>query len=147
MSLSHNPSRLQILVAQRPGGADDVKDDELFGEGELDAFLRSDGEVEGLREVFGWTEGIEVEEEAEPSQKTGKGQKGRTKKSGTKRVNMDALARVLQADPSSEDKDDMEHFAIDINDAAGLEEIEEWRPLSPDASAHYDSMDLYDEEH
>jgi transcription factor IIIB subunit 2 len=149
LSLSHIPSRLELLVAQR--GAEGVEDDELFAEGELDGFLRSESEIEGLREVLGWKEGIGVaEEEADSGKKTEKRQKNGTKKSGTTRVDMDALAKVLHTD-LGEDKDDMHHFDFDITSTTGLEEIEEWRPLSPgDKGAYaysYDGMDRYDEEY
>jgi len=149
LSLSHIPSRLELLVAQL--GAEGVEDDELFAEGELDGFLRSESEIEGLREVLGWKEGIGVaEEEADSGKKTEKRQKNGTKKSGTTRVDMDALAKVLHTD-LGEDKDDMHHFDFDITSTTGLEEIEEWRPLSPgDKGAYaysYDGMDRYDEEY
>ena len=146
LSLSHTPTRLQLLVAQRVGGAEDVGDDELFAEGELDDFLRSENEVERLKQVFGWEEGTDVVDELDTRKKTGKGQKSVTKRSGTTRVDMDALAKVLQGD-LDEDKNDMQHPDFDITTTAGLEEIEEWRPLSPDPYAYfYDGMDRYDEE-
>jgi len=115
----------------------------------LDGFLRSEDEIAGLREVLGWKEGT-VEEEADSSKKTEKGQKGATKKSGTTRVDMDALAKVLHTD-LGEDKDDVHHFDLDMTSTSGLEEIENWRPLSPgDKGAYaysYDGMDRYDEEY
>lgn len=146
LSLSHKPSRLQLLVAQRPGGAEDVKDNELFAEGELDGFLRSEGEVEGLREVLGWKEGGVTEDKADPVGKMGTEQKHTPKKSGTKRVNMDALSKVLQGDQG---EDDMLHLDFGITNTVGLEEIEEWRPLSPDGQGKFshDGMDRYDEEY
>jgi len=50
---------------------------------------------------------------------------------------------VLQSDLSG-DKNDMRNFDFDNANAAGLEEIEEWRPLSP---GPYDEFDRYDEEY
>jgi len=144
LSLSHIPSRLQLLTAQRVGGAEDVGDDELFAEGELDGFLRSENEVEQLRQVLGWEEGTHVEEELDSSEKTIKGLKRAVKKSGTTRVDMDALAKLLQGD-LDEDTNDMQLPDFDIISTAGLEEIEDWRPLSPDGGEPF-GMDRYDEE-
>jgi transcription factor IIIB 90 kDa subunit len=143
LSLSHIPTRLQLLVAERDGGADDVGDDELFAEGELDDFLRSEDEVEGLRRVLGWEEG---KEEPDSAEKTGKGPKSATKKSGTKRVDMDAFAKLLQGSLDG-DKNDTDHLDFDITNTAGPEEIEEWRPLSPECkdALAYDDMDRYEE--
>jgi transcription factor IIIB subunit 2 len=137
-----------MLAAQREGGAEDVGDDELFAVGELDSFMRSEDEVEGLREILGWEEGIIAPGESDIAKKTGKGPKNATKKSGTRRVDMDALARVLQSD-LGEDKDPMQLLDFDITNTAGLEEIEEWRPLSPNGKGTFgypcDGME-YDEE-
>jgi transcription factor IIIB 90 kDa subunit len=149
LSLSHIPSRLQLLAAQRVGGAENVRDDELFGEGELDGFLRSEDEVEQLRQVLGWEEGTNVEEESDSGAKMNKGPKRAMKQSGTTRVDMDALAKLLQGD-LDEDKNDIQPPDFDITSTAGLEEIEDWRPLSPDGGDPfpylYDGMDRYDEE-
>jgi transcription factor IIIB subunit 2 len=138
-----------LLAAQRVGGAENVRDDELFGEGELDGFLRSEDEVEQLRQVLGWEEGTNVEEESDSGEKMNKGPKRAMKKSGTTRVDMDALAKLLQGD-LDEDKNDIQPPDFDITSTAGLEEIEDWRPLSPDGGDPfpylYDGMDRYDEE-
>jgi transcription factor IIIB 90 kDa subunit len=140
LSLSRIPTRLQLLAAQREGGAEDVRDDELFAEGELDGFLRSEVEVEGLREMLGWVEGITPSEELDISKK---GLKSTTKRLGTRRVDMDALAKVLQSDLGKDD-DDMHLPDFDINNSAGLEEIEEWRPPSPGGKDAFEYQ--YDEE-
>lgn len=140
LSLSRIPTRLQLLAAQREGGAEDIRDDELFAEGELDGFLRSEVEVEGLREMLGWVEGIAPSEELDI---TKKGLKSIMKKLGTKRVDMDVLAKVLQSD-LGKDNDDMHLPDFDINNSAGLEEIEEWRPPSPGGKGAFEYQ--YDEE-
>lgn len=57
------PTRLQLLASLRGGATEDkISDDELFLEGELDKLLRSDEEIEVLRNIFGWPEGEENED-------------------------------------------------------------------------------------
>lgn len=48
-------SRLQQLVVSR-GGESNVGDDELFDEGELESFFRSEDEVNKIHGLFGWNE-------------------------------------------------------------------------------------------
>lgn len=144
LSLSGRPTRLQLLVAEREGGADDVADDELFAEGELDGLVRSEEEVKRLKDVFGWEEATDMANEPDSAKKA----PSSTKKSGTRRVDMDALSKVLQGDLDG-DNDDMHQLDFDITNTAGLEEIEDWRPPSPSRGAFaysYDGMDRYDEE-
>ncbi|KAI8999003.1 hypothetical protein BD414DRAFT_454349 [Trametes punicea] len=106
------PSRLQLLAAVR-GGADEthVADEELFEGDELEGMMRSPEEVEAVRIAMGWDleggDGDEVEAEAFAGV-TGKG-KGRARPVGSKRINMDALARLLDPDADV----DMESLARD----------------------------------
>lgn len=138
ISLHHRPTRLQLLVAQRSGGADDVDDEELFSDGELESILRSDNEIENLRVALGWEEGAELLDDYIDSRPKETGLEGTLKKPSKSRVNMDALARVLQSDSIKEN----DEFCDFVN-ADSLEVVEDWRPPSPDA---YDGMDRYDEE-
>ncbi|KAI0668542.1 hypothetical protein C8Q78DRAFT_1047724 [Trametes maxima] len=125
-SLSHAfreaPSRLQLLAVAR-GGADaaHIPDDELFGEDELEGLMRTPEEAEAVRIAMGWdVGGDDVEEpargngkrgkkrkreegaeDAEPSEATGRGKgkrKGKERAAGSKRIDMDALARLLDPD-------------------------------------------------
>lgn len=132
LSLSHKPSRLQLLTAERPGGVENIDDDELFGDGELEGFLRSDSEVAGLKEALGW-DNADDDTSAHPPEKS----KDIPNRTGSKKINMDALARVLQDDEDDEDRD--------ICNLDGLEYVEAWRPLSPGGSHPDDGMDRYDE--
>ncbi|KAL7283049.1 hypothetical protein ACG7TL_002473 [Trametes sanguinea] len=112
------PSRLQLLATAR-GGADDahVADEELFAEDELEGMFRAPEEVEAVKVAMGWDrEPDEEEEKAKEQRRTrGKkrrreeadeeaermgsvGEKGKAKAAGSKRINMDALARLLDPD-------------------------------------------------
>ncbi|KAG5728289.1 hypothetical protein E4T56_gene19204 [Termitomyces sp. T112] len=112
------PTRLQLLIASR-GGADAIKDEELFGEGELDGLIRPKEEAEEVwkRLVVLGILGEDDEEDgsdgngdtkggrrkkrdAEGKRRGGK-EEGQPKKS---RVDLDALARLLE--DKDEDKDD-----------------------------------------
>lgn len=136
LSLSHKPTRLQLLTAERPGGVESIDDSELFGDGELEGFLRSDSEVAGLKEALGWADtGDAIDDRsAHPLERS----KDVPNRNGSKKINMDALARVLRDDEVDEDPD--------ICHLDDLEYVEAWRPLSPGGSHPCDGMDQYDEE-
>lgn len=150
LSLSHQPTRLQLLTAERAGGAEDISDEELFQDGELEGFFRSESEVQDLRDVLGWDqadpEGLGTTRIKAPKAKTVR----------TNRVDMEALAKVLGndslGDDDNEDKSENEDGVGSQNQhsiyPAGLEEVEDWRPLSPDnGRGPYDSTDRYDQEY
>ncbi|KAI0350082.1 hypothetical protein OH77DRAFT_1593777 [Trametes cingulata] len=134
-SLSHAfraaPSRLQLLATER-GGADEehIADEELFGEDELEGFMRSPEEAEAVRIAMGWELGEEgengdveepgkrkssrkrkrAEDEDGESMLSSQG-KGKARATGSKRINMEALARLLDPDAditmeSIEEKDE-----------------------------------------
>ncbi|KAI0831770.1 hypothetical protein BC628DRAFT_1349723 [Trametes gibbosa] len=107
------PSRLQLLAADR-GGADEthIADEELFGEDELEGLMRSPAEVEAVRIALGWDHdeedgsaaGAGGEEAAVKGKRRGTKRKreeeegdgkGKVKAAGSKRIDMDALARLL----------------------------------------------------
>ncbi|KNZ75479.1 hypothetical protein J132_02812 [Termitomyces sp. J132] len=112
------PTRLQLLIASR-GGADAIKDEELFGEGELDGLIRPKEEAEEVwkRLVVLGILGEDDEENASDGNGNTKGGRGKKrdaegKRRGGKeegqpkksRVDLDALARLLE--DKDEDKDD-----------------------------------------
>ncbi|KAH9857697.1 hypothetical protein C2E23DRAFT_720181 [Lenzites betulinus] len=119
------PSRLQLLAADR-GGADEahITDDELFGADELEGFMRTPAEVEAVRIALGWDEDEEdsIDAGAETVCKGKKrgtkrkraedgaegDEKGKAKPAGSKRIDMDALARLLDPEATL----DAEHFPV-----------------------------------
>jgi len=132
------PTRLQKVVALR-GGAD-VDDDELFEEGELEGFLRSEEEMEALQIAFGWEERTTEPAEQKPKRKKRKrgkkdGQDGEVKR--TKRIDMDALARVLESEgvlttnleEDHSDDDDNDKRDVDDNDNRDVDQAEAPNPF------------------
>lgn len=110
------PTRLQKLAILR-GGADEILDNELFDEGELEGMLRSEDQIDGLRQVLGWdVNGSGSDPEAEQyvgntvkSRRTGNKREGGSKKDGESRksrVNMEALAQFLQEDKGNDEDND-----------------------------------------
>ncbi|KAI0373328.1 hypothetical protein BV20DRAFT_805741 [Pilatotrama ljubarskyi] len=133
------PSRLQLLAAER-GGADEehIADEELFGADELEDMMRTPEEAEAVRIAMGWEEHedgeykaaddsvgekkrtrkrkrgeVEAEDAATADMGAGgtldKG-KGKARPVGSKKINMEALARLLNPD-------------LDITMGAAAEEI------------------------
>ncbi|KII88936.1 hypothetical protein PLICRDRAFT_53438 [Plicaturopsis crispa FD-325 SS-3] len=129
----HPPTRLQLLTAAR-GGEDAVNDEELFMEGELEEFIRAEGERTALQDLWAADENEEANEGPRPkkriktvssSVKSKDSENGKENR-GSKRIDMDALNRFL-ADPDSDE-----------------EAVEAWRPLSPGGFG--DDIGRYDEE-
>ncbi|KAH7922836.1 hypothetical protein BV22DRAFT_1016542 [Leucogyrophana mollusca] len=162
------PTRLQLLAADRGGSTEEhIDDEELFGEGELEGIFRSEQEREALEPLFmmewgesGGRRSGEVGNHAEES-KSAKGKEKEVSR-GSGRVDMEALARVLGGeDLSGDDKSDAEEVdeeqyfhqlatpPRDAHTMDGVEEVEEWRPLSPENAfgRGYGGMDRYDEEY
>jgi len=115
------PTRLQLLAHIR-GGADQdhIPDEELFAEGEFERLLRSEDEIQVLRQTFGWKAGDEDQEKDTSSNKPRKRRKhiasqdnddeiihgialSPRKKS---RINMEALAKLLGDDPDNDNVED-----------------------------------------
>lgn len=161
-SLSHAfvqpPTRLQLLASSRGGEA--IDDEELFEEGEMEALLRTSVEVDALRPTLIREWGIADDEDQGPrtpprSHKKRKREDETTAPSAssnqrTKRVNMDALARLLDPDTHLDEMDeeggfDALAFGLDQEEHGAEEEAQvpfefppgdeeevgEWRPLSP----------------
>lgn len=134
VSLNHKPSRLQLLVAERAHGVDDIDDCELFADGELDGFMRSDAEVADLRATLDWPD---------------------ADKDGAF-VNLDKVRegpnshKTLNLNPHPAHADSLDDYGLHraargTDDTAGLE-TEAWRPPSPTGGG-YDGIDRYDEEY
>ncbi|TFK84521.1 hypothetical protein K466DRAFT_553454 [Polyporus arcularius HHB13444] len=156
---THAPSRLQLLATER-GGTDErhIADDELFTADELDGFMRSPEEAEAVRVAMGWSAGpydldaahaetsTHGKKRKRSSQEEGaqgpsvEGAKGKAR--GTTKINMDALARLLDPDADLDAEglgDDVGYYTYTEVGATkdGKEDdmyeevVEEWRPLSP----------------
>ncbi|TFY58582.1 hypothetical protein EVJ58_g6330 [Rhodofomes roseus] len=97
------PSRLQLLAASRACESD-IPDEELFADGELDGLLRSAEEAGQLRTALGWDEeeedasGPPLPQKQRKKRKRGADEEDGGGVGGSKRINMDALAKLL--DPS-----------------------------------------------
>ena len=116
------PTRLQLLATER-GGTDEqhIADDELFTADELDDLMRAPEEAEAVRIAMGWSEEAEGEDVAavgmDPASARGSTARKRKRGAredgghaeeparGSKKINMDALARLLDpgADLAAED--------------------------------------------
>ncbi|KAF8557346.1 hypothetical protein OG21DRAFT_353630 [Imleria badia] len=140
------PTRLQLLAASRGGStAECIADEELFATGELEGLLRNDQEREALLPLFqlNWSEEIPKED---PAVGHGKPVAAETKR-GSKRVDMDALSRLLggrvdgdsnnEADTVFPDPDDIDayqwgDYSEDQTTTIATELVSDWRPASPD---------------
>lgn len=133
---SHPPTRLQLLALDRGGVSEEqIPDEDLFAEGELEKMLRNEGEVQMLRERYGWKHGddAKLDEAYASSKKTKNPRKDRTKKMSVisegvdkldgavliprkkTRLNVEAMALFL-AGKTNEDNG-LETGAIDDMDA------------------------------
>lgn len=164
---THAPTRLQLLATERGGAEEDeIADEELFLAGELEGFIRSAEEVDSIRIVMGWNETEEIPDVGETKEvRKGKKRKreagvesadahaisrkasGATR--GTKKIDMDALARLLDPNTSidneagsSEDTETEEACTSTFTFGEDGEVVEEWRPLSPGGGGY--SEDWYD---
>lgn len=176
LTLRDPPTRLQLLAVARGGtGPEEVDDDELFEEGEWERIIRDDEEeIEQLRQLWAWDEASDEEAVKEVAQSTKaktrkkeqKGAAGDTRV-GSKRVNMDALAKILDpttpSEDDQEDDDDEDDFSVRSGPASDIPldlegtilqqqdevVVDEWRPLSPTGGALYTlgTDDRYDMEY
>lgn len=149
------PTRLQLLAAER-GETDAVRDDELFGEGELEEIMiGTDEKARGEREKRAqamriiWGEEVANSTRDDADTERGKSRYPRrhesykTKK-GRERIDMGKLTALFDSDdqfvalgveelcPGDEDKEGGEAGRGSYIEGAGGEEVEgEWRPVSP----------------
>jgi transcription factor IIIB subunit 2 len=102
LSLSHPPTRLQLLGTTRDG-ADRVLDEELFEDGELEGMLRRPEEVDAFARTVDWPDDAPSSTKLGGASKPGprvKAPKGR------ERLNMDRLTRLLGEPDTNESTDD-----------------------------------------
>lgn len=130
-SLSAAPTRLQILAIER-GGEEDVGDEELFEDGELEGFMRTEEEVEVARRMI-------IDSDDEDGDQCGaedvrKKRRADGEVQGTKRIDMERLNALL-ADSGEETPSYGE---------AGVEEVSEWRPMSPEVGGFGGDIDVGD---
>lgn len=93
-SFQHTPTRLQLLLSER--SAEEITDDQLFTDGELEGYMRSEDEQEALKRVFDWAreEGVYVETDSDGGHAISTC--GRDPALGsTSRINLEALNRLL----------------------------------------------------
>lgn len=144
------PTRLQTLTFSR-GGEEAIDDDELFEKGELEGFIRSEEEIEILRNALGLDEAkASITDQSLPSagalrkrRLSCDGDSSDAPPSRKQRIDMNALARILDPDVNLSDdiEPDEEGANVDIP-IAGDEVVGEWRPLSPGHSVFdYDRYD------
>jgi len=121
----HPPTRLQLLHAARPGGSDAIVDEELFEEGELEAMLRTEEEVDILVRLVDWDE-VEEDKRLNAILKTPRNRPTKSKQNtpqdgsnpqrGAGRINMDTFKRLM--DQTS----DLDDFVV------GCQEVEAGMP-------------------
>lgn len=148
------PTRLQSISLKR-GGEDTIDDEELFEEGELEGFIRSEEEVNILRETFGWEE-VKDHSVDQPHPLSGDSRKRRSSCDDDpsdapprrkQRIDMDALAHIL--DPNNHLSDNLVPDEEETNPGTSAlaftgedEVVSDWRPLSPGHSSFdYDRYD------
>ncbi|KAJ6496542.1 hypothetical protein C8R47DRAFT_1318207 [Mycena vitilis] len=119
------PSRLQLLSAARGGvGPDEIRDDELFEDGELDKIMRTDDQIIELRGILGWEEGAEEEKPPTVSSKPRKRTAKPTKPTASTRLNSEAVASFF-----TDEKEDYEDYEFEgllqLDDGSGSLVIED----------------------
>ncbi|KAF8911072.1 hypothetical protein CPB84DRAFT_1082562 [Gymnopilus junonius] len=127
------PTRLQLLALDRGGVTEtQIPDDDLFAEGEFEKLLRSEEEIQVLRQTFGWTESEQEEDLVEAENKAKKKPRKRAalvtrddiihgtalSPSRKSRLNMEALAQFMAGD-NNEDSEEGDFAATMI----GLEDV------------------------
>ncbi|CAL1703705.1 unnamed protein product [Somion occarium] len=155
------PTRLQALALSRGGsGEDAIADDELFDEGELEGLMRSEEEAKVLQVALGWEKSendLSSSASVQEGSSTHRGKRRRsspdtngeseqaTRPKRSKRIDMDALARILDPETnlSSDVEDSGEGPVVqDSTSSTNDEVLGEWRPLSPTARGF--DFDRYD---
>lgn len=143
------PTRLQLLASER-GGTDEqyIADDELFAEDELEGYMRSPEEAAAVRTAMGWDADADRDDAGKLFERT-TGEAGRGKKRkrgeekdadegtgrarGSKKIDMDALARLLDPDADL----DLDSVGGDFGaagDGHDREEDVEWDDVDEEAT-------------
>jgi transcription factor IIIB subunit 2 len=134
------PTRLQLLALDRGGvNEDQIPDEELFADGEFEKMLRTEEEVQMIRETLGWKEDDDIVQSDETIILSNKGTgQTRVKRAASStedeilqgsafsprkksRLNMEALSRFLAGD-GDDDSVIVEGDTIDPS-LMGLEEV------------------------
>ncbi|KAF7338412.1 hypothetical protein MVEN_02067000 [Mycena venus] len=125
------PSRLQLLSAARGGvGPDEIRDEELFEDGELENIMRTDEhEIAELRTILGWPEGEDGVEEPPPQsresptllkpRKRAGTAKSAPKPTASARLNPAAVACFFADEKSDEDAEFGGLLQLDKSDEFG----------------------------
>ena len=93
-SFKHTPTRLDLLLSEK--SVDEITDDQLFSDGELESYMRSENEREALVQIFDWAREIEEVGDADTDSSDDVDSRGRDFTLGsTSRVNLEALNRLL----------------------------------------------------
>jgi transcription factor IIIB subunit 2 len=157
---TNKPTRLQILIASRES-AEDVTDEELFDEGELEGLMRSEEEMKVVAHMQDWGD-VEKDVDTRVKPRKQKGTCLQSELEGSGRIDLDALAKLLNDDDSDDqpfigllgteydDNPADESGAVDDetrNNLASSDEIvvQRWRPPSPGNNPTNDRYDqVYD---
>jgi transcription factor IIIB subunit 2 len=174
LSLHAPPTRLQLLAVAR-GGSRDIADEELFEEGEWESMVRDDEEMERLKLLWGCDEEDDRPsedlgaKERTKRKKIADGGKERVDMKALHRLLQGAGETLDAEDEDLKGFEDAFSFADDqcfdfneendvrsstspatnhhhIQDTRDVEELEEWRPLSPGSLGRSDVGGRYDEE-
>lgn len=126
LALNRPATRLQLLLGQKRES--DIGDEELFGEGELENMMRKREEVDILAKTFDWAQegddgGDRERDDDRDDGYTEHAQRRDRTRGGTRRVNMDALKRLLAESEQERipeegvyDEEDSDTYALVFDD-------------------------------
>lgn len=111
------PTRLQKLVVSRQGGEEAIADEELFTDGEMEGYLRTDDEIAAMETLFNSSDSlfnpvVHRDDSSNPSKKRKQPSDSEDDElfgfsaKKTRRIDLDALARLLGPLNNLCDKDD-----------------------------------------
>lgn len=121
------PTRLQLLALNRGGANEEqIPNEDLFAEGELEKMLRSEGEVQLLRERYGWKQGEDTKlDEADALCKRSKNPREKHSKAVSEGMEVDKFGKAVQI-PRKKTRLNMEAMALFLagktDEEGGLEE-------------------------
>jgi transcription factor IIIB subunit 2 len=125
---NHPPTRLQLLAHDRGGvNEEQIPDEDLFAEGEFEKMLRNEGEVQMLRERYGWKQGedAKLDEADAPSKMSRNPRKNRAKAPTVSEEGMDKLDEAVLIPRKKKTRLNVEAMALFLagktNEDDGLE--------------------------